>query len=126
MALRLSINLGFVTNSSSMVHHFPREVLNDPNVAAFIQAFQVEGGFVGDDLWHRGQCSTMAMTPEQKQEVREKLASVDFSHPAIRDDDSVVVIYGDEYQSLASSLAGLMRQAAEKLGYQVGYGEEYN
>lgn len=138
MALRLSINIGFVTNSSSVVHHFPKELLNDPTVKAFIEAFELSRGFVGEDLWHRGACGTFAVTKEQKAEVQAKLQSINEGRDAddytvnvpgiAMDDDSVVLIYGDEYSSIASSLSGLMMEAAKKLGMEnaIGGGVDYN
>lgn len=137
MALRLGINLGFVTNSSSVVHHFPAEVLNDPVVRLFLDKFEIGGGFIGSDLWHRGACSTVAMTKEQKREVQRKLQAINEGQesdgymarvPAINtEDDSIVVIFGDEYTSLASALSRLMSEAAKQLGLgDLGYGDEYN
>jgi hypothetical protein len=129
MALRLSINIGFITNSSSVVHHFPRELFNDVRVKAFLDAFEVHGGFVGTDLWHRGECATVAMTKEQKEEAVRKLHGdgyEEYNPPGITTtDDSVVIIYGDEHQSLAMSLAGLLKSVAEELGIPTG-GQDYN
>lgn len=113
MALRLSIHLGFVTNSSSMIHHFPPEVLQDPDVRQFLEVFQIAGGFVGRDMGNRSQCGTVAIDPEQKALLRQRMGDSDL---LAGPDTSVVVVYGDEYRSLANSLAQLMRLAAEKLG----------
>jgi hypothetical protein len=136
MALRLGMNLGFVTNSSSVVHSFPVAVLNDPGVQAFLKAFEIHGGFVGMDLWHRAHCGTFAVTKDQKEEVNQQFAQMyegeDAPYTGGRvpsvptGDDQVSVIYGDEYQSMASSLSHLMAQAAEKLGIKSGYGDSYN
>ena len=135
MALRLGINLGFVTNSSSVVYHFPVAVLQDPTVQAFLNAFEISGGFVGADLWHRGACGTFAVTREQKEECQRKFASINDgtddpvygSIPGVpMGDDSVTVIYGDEYQSLASSLVGLLQQAAKKMGIKDLMCQDYN
>lgn len=127
MALRIGINIGFVTNSSSMVYHFPRELLANPEVKAFLNAFELHGGFVGSELWSRDTCTTIAMTKEQKQEVVAKLAESDYcAPPGINvDDDSVVVIYGDEYQSIASTLARMLCDIAHKTGVSIS-GHEYN
>jgi hypothetical protein len=134
MTLRLGMNLGFVTNSSSVVHSFPVAVLQDPNVQAFLKAFEISGGFVGQDLWHRSQCGTFAVTKEQKEEVNQMFNSINsdgeevYSRiPQVTTDDShVVIIYGDEYQSMASSLSHLMAQVCEKMGIPHGYGDSYN
>jgi hypothetical protein len=138
MALRLGINIGFVTNSSSVVHHFPAEVLNDPTVKMFLEKFEISGGFVGSDLWHRGHCATFAVTKDQKKQVQQNLQSINdgreeeggyqTSVPGIStEDDSVVVIYGDEYTSMASTLSHLLSEAAKRLGLgDLGYGASYN
>jgi len=112
--MRISINIGFVTNSSSCVHHFPSELLQHPKIKAFLQTFEIEDGFVGPELWSRTHCTTVAITKEQKAEVQDKLTNNDYgaSGPAINvDTDEVVVIYGDEYQSIASALCNLMYEA---------------
>jgi hypothetical protein len=129
MPLLLSINTSFITNSSSAVHHFPRELLNDPSIRAFIAAFELDGGVIGSDMWSRDLCTTVAMTPEQKQEVLSKLVtgSEYCSPPSIQtDDDTILIIYGDEHTSVASSLARLMESVAEKLGIKLQGSQEYN
>lgn len=107
---RLIINIGFVTNSSSVVHHFPSELLKHPKVAAFMQAFEIDGGFVGDDLWHRGECATVAVTKEQKEEAHKQLTETDYGRgPSIDiEGDNFVIIYGDEHQSIAHMLVDLI------------------
>lgn len=134
MPLQLGINIGFVTNSSSMVYHVPKAVLEDPNIKAFLQAFELEEGFVGSDLWSRDTCETFAVTKEQKLEARKKLDEYwddpEFSirTPAIdvEDDSTVVLIFGDEYPGVVSSLLGLLREVLEKDGGRGLFGDEYN
>lgn len=122
----LGINVGFVTNSSSMVHHFPRQLLDDPKVKAFLEAFGVEHGVVGDNLWHRGACTTIAITKEQKQEVVRAFAEEEYSHPHIDvNSDEVVVIYGDEYTSVANTLAHMLSELCRERDLPYG-GDEYN
>lgn len=127
MALRIGINIGFVTNSSSMVYHFPRELLAEPKIQAFLTAMDLHGGFVGSELWSRDTCTTIAMTKEQKQECVRKLAESDYCTPPgiSTDDDSVVIIYGDEYQSVASTLAWMLKDIARSKGVDYA-GQEYN
>jgi hypothetical protein len=127
MPLRLGINIGFITNSSSCVHHFPRELLKDPKVAAFLTAFELHEGFVGSELWSRDSCTTVAMTKEQKREVQTKLGEMEgYPAPAIdTEDDSVVIIYGDEYHSIAQVLARLLTEVAQSLGF-TSLSQEYN
>jgi hypothetical protein len=123
----LSINIGFVTNSSSVVYHFPRSLLTDPGIAKFIAAFELDSGFVGSELWSRDTCSTIAMTKEQKQEAAAKLTNTEYGHsPTVNvDDDSVCIIYGDEYESIASTLAHMLKDLADKQGLNIE-GYDYN
>lgn len=118
MAFRIGMNLGFVTNSSSVVYHFPAEVLKDPRVQAFLEGFEVRQGFVGDNMWSREACSSVAFNVEQKEEIRHQMSNNEYAHgPEINtEDDSVVIVYDDEYQSLASSLAHLMAEVARQMG----------
>ena len=131
MPKQISINIGFVTNSSSVVYHFSNELLQHPKVSAFLKAFEIEGGFVGEDLWHRSECATVAITKEQKQAVVAQLARMDSGPSIAVDTDEFVVIYGDEYQSIASALMDVIGQALveEKGGTQwdlIGRGQDYN
>lgn len=131
--MKISMNIGFVTNSSSVVHHFPKEVLDHPQVAAFIKAFELEDGFVGREMWRRDECTTIAMTRKQKEEVQQKLAQSEYGSkgpPINVDSDEVVIIYGDEAQSVANSLAHLMCQAMADIHggdpWDYRNSEEYN
>lgn len=109
--MRLSINIGFITNSSFAVHHFPKQLLEYPAVRSFLEVYEISRGFVGPDLDDRANCSTVAMTKDQKQKVgKDRLPYVDL------EPEGVLVIYGDEYESVARELAELMRQAAEAMG----------
>jgi len=130
MPLMIGINIGFVTNSSSVVYHFPRSLLQEPSIKAFLDAFDLHQGFVGSDLWHRNECATIAMTKEQKQETKKQLHHSDYGEysrlPSIdTEDDSVVLVYGDEYESVASMLARLLSDTAEKFGITVSR-NDYN
>ena len=139
MPKQISISIGFVTNSSSVVHHFPRELLDHPKVKAFIEKFELQDGFVGDDLWHRAQCGSFLVTPEQKAKVERDfrgdnhLSDGDYqcTGPAIdMDPEQVVLIYGDEYGSIASSLCSLLLNAlCEQKGddnARWGHSDSYN
>ena len=108
---RIGINIGFITNSSSCVHHVPRAILDDPEISAFLEAFEVNKGFVGTDLWHRGLCSSLLVTDEQKAEARRQLHDGEYKGPAIPDDPNLVtVIYGDEHESIAHTLMALIER----------------
>lgn len=134
MALRLGINIGFVTNSSSVVYHFPTEVLQDPTVQAFLNAFEISGGFVGAEMWNRGSCASFAVTREQKEELNSKFNSINDGEEssysnlpqAPLEDDTVTLVYGDEYMSMASSLAHLLQEAAERMGIKNVGRRDYN
>lgn len=129
MPKMIGVNIGFVTNSSSVVYHFPAEVLSHPDVKAFIEALEIRDGFVGEDLWNRGLCETFAVTKEQKAKVARELQDSEYCRgPAINvDSNEVVVIYGDEYPGLAMTLASLLQEAvkAAGLGERV-FGDDYN
>lgn len=127
MPKMLGLNIGFITNSSSAVYHFPRSLLAHPKVKKFIETFELSDGFVGSDLWRRDTCTTIAMTREQKKEASAKLADSEYcTPPAIDvDDDSVLIIYGDEYESIARSLASVMEEVARAENLFVG-GQDYN
>lgn len=121
MAKRLIINVGFITNSSSAIHWFPKEILEDPDVKAFMDAYGLSGGHVGDNLWHRGYCDTVAITAEQKQAVHTQLSDSEYGghiggsvNPG--DDNTFVVIYGDEYLSVTSELADILSRVCAERG----------
>ena len=130
----ISVNIGFITNSSSVVHHFPRKLLEHPKVAEFMRIYELSGGMIGDNLWHRGQCATIAMTTEQKQQVVRRLDEINdgeteftYTCPAIDvESDDIVIIYGDEYTSVASELSHMLQQAAQEMGIGCGSGQDYN
>lgn len=130
MAKRLIINMGFITNSSSAIHWFPKEILEDPEVRTFMEAYGLGGGYVGSELWHRGACESLLITPEQKQEARERLNDTEYS-PGTGDryfkdaDNQVILIYGDEYSSVTSELASLLSDVARKKGLAHS-SDEYN
>ena len=122
--MRLSMNIGFVTNSSFAVHHFPQQVLENPAVRGFLRAFEISQGFIGADLLNRSRCGTVAMTKKQKRDVAET-----FNNEFPQDPDElfqapdidvksndILIIYGDEYTSLAHNLSRLMEEAAKEMG----------
>lgn len=123
---RLSGNLGFITNSSSAIYHFPRVLLEDPRIQAFLQIYELGSGYIGQNLWNRQYCDTLAMNPEQKREVLTKLREEEYGPPHIdADSDSILIIYGDEYQNVTHSLASLMCEVVREKG--LGYSsDEYN
>lgn len=131
MPMRLSMNIGFTTNSSFAVCHFPRQLLDHPTVKEFIELFEVSQGFIGDDMWNRSTCSTMAVTRKQKERLVEAFhvegEDAQWVKPPAIDveSDDVTVIYGDEYTSLARNLAGLMREAAKEMGLSF-FTDEYH
>lgn len=128
MTKLLTVNVGFVTNSSSVVYHFPMELLADAGVRAFLLAFEIDAGFVGDDLWDRSQCGTLAVTREQKAETLRKLSSEEgWSHPGVdvEDDKTFVVVIGDEHEDVAKVLCDMLKEIAEKSGV-VYLGDDYN
>lgn len=127
MALHVSVNLGFITNSSSAVTYVPVEVMQHERVRNFMKRYEVTDGFIGEDLWSRSGCASLLVTQDQVEAAREELTS-DWSYPAsIEDvhDGGAVLIYGDEYDSLVSDLADLCYDIASELGVSLGY-ESFN
>lgn len=118
MAKRLIINMGFITNSSSAIHWFPKEMLEEPEVKTFMEAYGLREGYVGGNLWNRGDCESILITPEQKRQAREELNNTDYSSGTGdqigTDDNQFVVIYGDEYESVTSELAHLLSEIANR------------
>jgi len=114
--MRLSINTGFITNSSSVVYHFPEELLEDPEVKAVLDAYGVSGGFISGNLYNRETCDTFAVTEEQKTIVANDLKSDLGPGPAIDiTGATIVVVHGDEYTGLASMLASLLYKTLYRL-----------
>jgi len=131
MAMRLTVNIGFITNSSFAVYHFPRELLENPKVKAFFDTYELHCGFVGYDVTCRNTAGTIAMTAEQRQEVcdqfqagDEEYADYGSCYPKIDpNDEDILIIFGDEYDDTASNLAYLMREVADELGIDYGKGD---
>lgn len=129
MAYRISINSGFITNSSSVVHYFDKKLLDHPKVAAFMEAYEIGEGFVGDDLWYRSQCDSILISKASKERAIENLNSSNYADyaPSINSGgDEVIIIYGDEYDSLAQDFAHLLEQVAEEQGGGSYGSSEYN
>ena len=125
----LHINIGFVTNSSSVVYHFPKALLENKTIQAFLKAFEVDSGFIGRDLWSRNTCGTLALTREQKLEVQRQLNETEYGTPPgidVNDDSTFVMVYGDEHRDIASILIHMLTDLAEKeLGVHI-FGQDYN
>ena len=127
---RISMNVGFVTNSSSMIYSFPKELLDLLEVRAVLEAFEIQNGFVGHDLWSRSACETLAITKEQKDQARSDLNRMpdEYGSPPSIDDseDRVVIIYGDEYSGIAIMLIQLIKNACDAAGLPGLTGTDYN
>jgi hypothetical protein len=121
---RVTINIGFITNSSSVVYWIPRQVLEDAQVAAFISKYELQDGYIGDELWSRGSCGSFAVTREQRERINRELTDTEYRNskePVFNvDEDNVVAVYGDEYSDISMELAHLLRNAAERMGLPVG------
>lgn len=143
MARRVTVNIGFITNSSSCVYYFPKEVLADPQVKAFLEAHELTRGYIGEELWYRSECASFLVTEEQKAKAKDILRSYDpddretsessVSKVIDPKDDGVYILYGDEYQSTTHILCRMMSNALAKLKGQkdhefprAGYVTEYN
>lgn len=129
MPKRIGINIGFITNSSSAVHHFPKALLEDPEIKRFLAALEVEDGFIGSDMWSRNECASLLITKEQKEEALRKLADTEYggSAPGLdMSDESVIVIFGDEHHGICHQISDLFDKACERLNLKPGSRDEYN
>lgn len=140
MSQRITVNIGFITNSSSCVYYFPKRVLEDPEVQAFIEAHDLENGYVGSSLWNRGGCSSFLVTKAQKQEAKRELWSYDgpaaeeptgsISSTIDPDDDGAYVIYGDEYRDTTHLLCEILSKAYARIdnsdAFRAGYVDSFN
>ncbi len=128
MPTLIGINVGFITNSSSVVYHFPVALLKDPRITSFLQAYEIGDGFIGDDLWARNRCGTLAVTREQKMETGRRLSHPDYGASAtvdIDDENSFVVVIGDEHNDIAAILARMLTSISEEQGVHI-IGHDYN
>jgi len=134
MPYQVSATIGFVTNSSSAIMLFPPELLKHPEVKAFLEAFEIGEGFVGADLWHRGRCGTIAISPAQKRLAKTQLKPDVVDEDTYTDSrvpdfdpesDEVLVIFGDEYNTAASEIGRFLRRVAEEAGIPYS-SNEYN
>lgn len=122
---RLTINVGFITNSSSAIHWFDKKVLEAPEVKAFLEAYAING-YVGN-VWERSRCDTFAPDRKTKEQLVEAFSQEPEWHaPGINPgDDDVVVIYGDEYDSLTKTLCELLASVARRNSVRHS-SDEYN
>ena len=125
----ISATTNFVTNSSSVVHHFPNELLEHPAVKQFMRIFGLTE-YVSDDLWNRGNCDSIAFSKERKLDLIANSKEEDgYYFPGIDvEGDTFVTVYGDEYESLASSFTSICQVAAQEMFPDQKYfgGESYN
>lgn len=130
MPRRITVNVGFITNSSSCVYYFPKEVLSDPMVKAFLKAYELEDGYLGSNLQCRDTCASLIVTKAQKGKAKAELTyegeSTEASQAIDPDSDGVYVFYGDEYTDTTQILCRIMSEALARLTgvkdpYHLGY-----
>lgn len=142
MSRRLTINVGFITNSSSCVFCFPKSLLDDPQVRAFVEAHELGNGYVGSNLWNRSACSSILITKGQKEEAKQILRSYDWEDKDIEseteasrcidpNDDNFYVVYGDEYSDTTHIFCQMMSKAlgrvnGKKDSFRDGYCASFN
>ena len=118
--IRVSINTGFITNSSSVVHGFDRALLEDEEVRTFMETYGLLGGLEGNP-WRRDS-PVIAVTEEQVESVKRSLTEHEYAGSStsaangLDPKEHIVVIYGDEYRTVANELCGILSEAAERLG----------
>lgn len=124
---RLTVNVGFITNSSSVVHWFPRAVLEDPEVRAFVEAYEIGGGFLGEEIWNKSACGSFVVSAEQREALRAALNDGEYGGGhAVGGEGEVAVVYGDEYSSVASELCEVLGRACRRMGISDGWSHDYN
>lgn len=109
MTKRLVINVGFVTNSSSVVYHFPKALWEHPRVQALARAYGIDKeGYIGS-VWYRSDCESVAVSREEKEALRSAFMDNEYGTPPGIDVDNEgpIVVYGDEYDGLAQTLVSL-------------------
>ena len=118
---KLAINTGYTTNSSSRVVHIPKDLLEDPDIQAVLEKYEVEDGYVGDNLWHRAKCETLALTKEQKRKAKDQLQNHGYDHEPtaipridVGDEDKAVLVYGDEYNGIVQTILGMIRRKMDE------------
>jgi hypothetical protein len=127
---KLAINTGFTTNSSSRVVHVPQEVLDLDPVRDFMETYNIEDGFIGDHLYYRSSCGSLLVSRDQKETAQKRLdefwedSEFEPNTPDIRPDeeDKAVIIYGDEYTTIASELLQIIESHTD----QHFRGQQYN
>jgi len=106
---RLSVNIGHITNSSSVVYSFPREVLEDEAVKAILTAYEVPADSIGDNMWYRSECNSFVSTVEGWHEIDEDFRSIEYTSPQYGQPGDVLIIYGDEYMEVKPWLQILLK-----------------
>ena len=123
----VSITEGFITNSSSVVHHVPKSIAEHPKVKAFIEKMELDKGYVPRQVWDRRNCDGVIVNEEQVKRVNDDhgwdCGSINVE---IKADDAMVVIYGDEYESAAHTISRIVREVAYELGIDSGEKDYFN
>lgn len=123
---RVTINIGFVTNSSSCIHFFDKRVLEDPEVKTFLESYGIGGGYIGEELWSRNTCGSFLVTEEQKHEAFARLREPGYGSFADPRESDVVVSYGDEHPEISMELSTVLERACERLGITQTGSFDYN
>ena len=125
---KFTINVGFITNSSSVVHYLPPELWNHPKIKALFELYGGDG-YVGNYMASRVGCETVAVTPEQKEQALHEYRDVfesGFSLSSTEKETGAVIIFGDEYQSLPQLLSSMARDLASEEGIEDGWAFDFN
>lgn len=96
----LSVNVGHITNSSSVVYSFPKEILENKEIQAILEAYSIPDNMIGSNPWDRGDCHSFVSTEEGWEILHDKFTADSFYENFIPDHGGpgdVVFVYGDEY-----------------------------
>lgn len=123
----VTVNVGFITNSSSVVHFFDKKLLEHPEVAAFLSKHEITG-YVGANLWNRGACESILITDEQKELGQKRMEGFEWGlgNDVKGAKDTFTVIYGDEHWGFAQELCHLIGKVTGKHRSELGSFYDYN
>jgi hypothetical protein len=121
MEYEISMGMGHVTNSSSCIHFIPPEVMAHPDIQSFLTKYNIQG-FVGTP-WYRSECTSILLTEEQKKAFADEYNRNRDGYGSPLDlasnKDHAIVVYGDEFQTIARVFSRLCDKVAEALGASI-------
>lgn len=96
----LSVNIGHITNSSSVVYSFPKEILDNEEIQFILEAYEIPDNMIGEELWNTYLCHSFVSTEEGWSLLNRRLGDnrTGNGHGVdIGKKGDVVFVYGDNY-----------------------------